>query len=270
MGRLVLALVLSFGCLAAQSVDLSILNDHPDAVDRPVGGIVMRLPAGGSTGNVTPSPNPTPPPTPNPPPVVNPPPPEWEPPEPPPPPPIEEPPTYYGEPVRGNVLFVLDASGSMAWGSPTRIHNLRVEIVNVISQLTENDFFDCIAFGDQFGIGNHYCRFLWGALMPATENNKTNAINWIMGPTLTPGSGTPAYAALKRACETSPKDLDKMFFVSDGYPNTSGNAARILSDFPGWWNKFENTTFIAICIGGGGAHFMQQLAALADGKYIAV
>jgi hypothetical protein len=40
-------------------------------------------------------------------------------------------------------------------------------------------------------------------------------------------------------------------------------------DFPGWWSKFEECELVCICIGGGGAGFMQSLASLAGGTYIA-
>ncbi|MCF6227873.1 MAG: hypothetical protein L3J82_04280 [Planctomycetes bacterium] len=62
-----------------------------------------------------------------------------------------------------------------------------------------------------------------------------------------------------------------MFLLTDGGPNVSGSASQILADFPQWWTKFTEADLIAICIGGSGTaqQFMQQLAAIAGGTYIA-
>lgn len=236
-----------------------------DAHDRPIGGATIKLPSASN-----PSGNPTPPG--EPPAHVPAPPTEGEevPPTetPPAPPPPEDPPTYYGEPVQGKFAFVLDASGSMGGG---RIATVRAETVSTVTDLTEEDEFDCVAFGTQFGVGNHYSSFLWEGLLPATEGNKSAAVNWVNGPDLNPGGGTPTYACLQQSCAVYPGNLTKMFLLTDGSPNTSGSAAQILADFPGWWSKFEEATLVAICIGGGGAAqtFMQQLAAIAGGTYVA-
>jgi hypothetical protein len=181
------------------------------------------------------------------------------------PPPSEEPPTYYGEPVQGKFAFVLDASGSM---SGSKMATLRAETTGVIAELTEDDELDCVAYGDQFG-GPDYSRFMWQALLPATDGNKGAATSWVNGPSLNPGGGTPSYPCLKKSCQVYPADLTKMFFVTDGYPNTGGGAGQILADFPGWWSKFTECELICICIGGGGASFMQSLATLAGGTYVA-
>jgi hypothetical protein len=231
--------------------------------DRPIGNPVLKVPApGGSTpGGEGGSP---PPPTTSTPPSEG----EDFPPSENPPdgPPAEEPPPYYGEPVSGKFVFVLDASGSM-YGS--KVASLRAETTGVINSLVEDDELDCVAYGDQFGAGAAYSKYLWEGLLPATDGNRSAAANWVNGPALNPGGGTPTYAALKKACMTYPADLGKMFVVTDGYPNTSGSAAQILIDFPGWWSKFEECELVCICIGGGGAGFMQSLASLAGGTYIA-
>lgn len=262
------ALVACAGALAAQSQpELSSKDaNKTDAHDRPIGGVSLKLPA--------PATPPTNPPTPSPaPPTQNPTPPsegEDIPPSetPPDPPPPEDPPTYYGEPVQGKFAFLLDASGSM-YGS--RIATVRAETTAVIQDLTEDDEFDCVAYGDQFGVGQNYSKFMWGALLPATEGNRTSAISWVNGPSTNPGGGTPTYACLKRSCQVYPADLTKMFLLTDGSPNTSGSSSQILADFPTWWTKFTDCQLICVCIGGysGAATFMQQLAALAGGVYIA-
>ncbi|MBZ0136830.1 MAG: hypothetical protein K8I27_10695, partial [Planctomycetes bacterium] len=185
---------------------------------------------------------------------------------PPDPPPPEDPPTYYGEPVQGKFCFVLDASGSM-YGS--RVATLRAETTGVITELTEDDEFDACSYGGQFGPSNNYTSYLWGSLMVGTAGNKSAATTWVNGSATNPGGMTPSYAALQSACNTYPVDLTKFFFVTDGYPNITGSSSQILADFPGWWAKFDDCDLICICIGGGGATFMQQLAALAGGTYIA-
>ncbi|MCA8911805.1 MAG: hypothetical protein KDB82_08885 [Planctomycetes bacterium] len=266
----VMAFTVAAGGLSAQGTGVSQLSspdvNKADSHDRPLGKVRIKLPT--SSGTTNPG-EILPPPPPPPPPVV---PPEGEdlPPTPTPPEPPKpvNPPTYFGEPVDGKFAFLLDASGSM-YGS--RIATVRAETTGVIGALTEDDEFDCVAYGTQFSVNQSYSKFMWGNLLPGTDINKAAATEWVNGPSLNPGGGTPTYACLKKSCETYPADLDKMFLLTDGSPNTSGSASQILADFPGWWSKFNDTEFVAICIGGYGAAqtFMQQLAALAGGTYIA-
>ncbi len=262
------ALVACLGgiAVAQQSGKASITSPdtHKDKThDRPMGNPVLKVPgpAGGTPGGEGGT---------SPPVIIDTPPAEGEdiPPTEMPPdgPPAEEPPPYYGEPVSGKFVFVLDASGSMA-GS--KVASLRAETTGVINLLVEDDELDCVAYGDQFGAGASYSKYLWEGLLPATDGNKSAAANWVNGPALNPGGGTPTYAALKKACVTYPSDLNKMFLVTDGYPNTSGSAQQILADFPGWWTKFDDCELVCICIGGGGASFMQSLASVAGGTYVA-
>jgi hypothetical protein len=261
------------GALLAQAAPQPVISskdsNKTDSLDRPIGGVKIAIPApNGGPGSTVPPP---PPPV-NTPPAEN----EDIPPSETPPdaPPSEEPPTYFGEPVKGKFAFLLDASGSM-YGS--KIATVRAESVATINALTEDDEFDAVAYGDQFGIQADYSKYLWGALMPATDGNKSTANTYINGPSLNPGGGTPTYACLKKACQVYPPELTKMFLLTDGYPNTSGSATQILADFPSWWVKFqgggddgEGTTLVCICIGGSGSamQFMQALAALAGGVYI--
>ncbi|MDC1143066.1 hypothetical protein OAU50_08240 [Planctomycetota bacterium] len=263
----VLGLVACAGSVFAQAAELESADaTKADAHDRPVGKLTMTLPTP-TTGNPSPEPPPPPPPAsvPLPPSEGGELPPSEAPPAPPPP---EDPPTYYGEPVSGTFAFLLDVSGSMG-GS--RIATVRAETVDTISQLTDDDEFDCVAYGSQFSQANDYSTFLWGALQPATSGNIASATAWVNGPVCNPGGGTPTYACLKASCILYPADLTKMFLLTDGSPNTSGSASQILADFPMWWVKFPETDLICICIGGASSAqtFMQQLAALAGGTYIA-
>ncbi|MCB9893001.1 MAG: hypothetical protein H6839_00965 [Planctomycetes bacterium] len=264
-----LAFVVCAGSLAAQSAGTSTLSSKDatktDAHDRPIGGINIKLPApaGTTTPPNEPSPPPPPPTPPTPPSEGEDVPPVETPPDPPPP---EDPPTYYGEPVQGKFVFILDASGSMG-GS--RIATLRAETTSTIGDLTEDDEFDCAAYGGQFSSSESYTKFMWGAILPGTDGNKTSATNWVNGSSTNPGGMTPSYACLQKTCQTYPAELTKFFFITDGYPNITGSASQILADFPGWWSKFTDCELVAVCIGGGGADFMQQLAAIAGGTYVA-
>ena len=151
----------------------------------------------------------------------------------------------------------------------SRIASVRQETANVISMLTKKDEFDACAYGDQHGYPT-YTKFMWGALLPGTDGNKTAAINWVNGPSTNPGGGTPTLPCLRAACAIYPTNLDKMFLLTDGSPNTGGSASQILSEFPSLWSRFDDCTLVCVCIGGVGAaqSFMQSLAAQAGGTYI--
>jgi hypothetical protein len=263
------ALVACAGAVTAQTTSGATLSskdsNKTDAHDRPIGGVTIKLPL--PSGTTTPPTEPPPPP-----PAPNPPTPPAEgedvppvevPPDPPPP---EDPPTWFGEPMQGKFCFVLDASGSM---SGSNIATLRAECHSTWTDLTEDDEFDACAYGGQFSGNPGYSTYMWGSLLPATEGNKSSAITWVNGSATNPGGMTPSYAALQYAIQTYPADLDKFFFMTDGYPNITGSDSQILADFPGWWSKFSDCELVAVCIGGGGATFMQNLAALAGGSYVA-
>jgi hypothetical protein len=263
------AFVVCAGSVAAQTSGSSTLTskdaNKTDAHDRPIGGVTIKLPTPAG-GNPNPTEPPPPPPAPNPP---TPPsegedvPPIETPPDPPPP---EDPPTYFGEPLQGKFFFLLDASGSMM-GSNIAV--LRAETTSTIGDLTEDDEFDMAAYGDQFGSAQHYSTYMWGTLLPGTDGNKSAAISWVNGSATNPGGGTPSYPALQHAIPQCPGDLNKFIFMTDGFPNTGGSASQILADFPSWWSHFSDCELLAVCVGGGGASFMQDLAALAGGTYVA-
>jgi hypothetical protein len=235
----------------------------PNTHDRPAGRGTVRIPGMAGAGETPPPPPPN---NPVPPSEGDDIPPVETPPNPPPP---EDPPTYYGEPVHGKFAFLLDASGSM---HGNRIATVRAETTSVIQELTEQDEFDCNAYGSQFSAPD-FTTFLWGELMIADEGNKSSAVSWVNGSATNPGGMTPTAPCLRVSCEIYPSDLTKMFLLTDGYPNWpsgQGDASYILTHFPSWWSKFEDATLVAICIGGVGSaqQFMQNLAALAGGVYI--
>jgi hypothetical protein len=262
------AFVVCAGSVAAQAGTSTLSSkdsNKTDAHDRPIGGVTIKLPTPG--GAPTPPGEPVPPP-----PAPNPPtppaegedvPPVETPPDPPPP---EDPPTYFGEPLQGKFCFLLDASGSM---SGSGIATLRAETTATMSDLTEDDEFDAAAYGGQFSPSEAYSTYMWGTLLPGTDGNKSAAISWVNGSATNPGGMTPSYAALQKACQVYPADLNKFIFLTDGFPNITGSAAQILADFPGWWSKFTDCELVCVCVNGGGAAFMQDLASLAGGVYIA-
>jgi hypothetical protein len=151
----------------------------------------------------------------------------------------------------------------------SKIATVRAEVTAVISALPPHFRFDVSVFGDQFGAPNYTTR-LWGTLTHATQANKGAAIAWVNGPTLNPGGGTPTYAAIKSSCAQYPVGLRTMALLTDGMPNTGGGTSQVLADFPSWWFKFDDCELIAVCVGGAGASFMQVLASLSGGTYIAI
>jgi hypothetical protein len=168
--------------------------------------------------------------------------------------------------VREQVVLLLDASGSMA-GS--KVAALRAEAVSIINSLPPHYRLDAVAFGDQFGATSAYNAKHWGSVQPMTQANQGSVTNWVNGPSLNPGGGTPLYPALKDTIYTYRPSLKTLIVISDGYPNTGGSSNLILADMPGWWSAMDDCSFIGVCIGGGGASFMQQICALTGGTYIA-
>ncbi|MCC6572146.1 MAG: hypothetical protein IT462_00010 [Planctomycetes bacterium] len=218
---------------------------NPDAankngVDRPVGGVQVRIGPATNNGNST-----------DPLIVID----RVLPPD------IKDEPTFYGEPVGDNFVLILDASGSMAGA---RAASLRAEATSLIARLDEDNKFDCMSYGTQFADSTMQ---LWRGLTVATESNKDAATNFVNGPCCNPGYGTPTHAALQRACETYPVELGKMFLITDGVPNATGSAMQILQHFPGWWSKFDpRTALVCVCVGGieEAINFMRDLAAQDD------
>jgi hypothetical protein len=169
--------------------------------------------------------------------------------------------------IRERSVFLLDASGSM---SGAKVAALRAEMTTAVNALPPHYKLDLLSYGDQFGVAQNYNTKLWGSVLPATPANKITAVNWVNGPALNPGGGTPTYNAMKDACQTYSPGLKGYFLVTDGYPNTGGSASQILSDVPAWWGLFDECHFYGGDIGGGAASFMQALAGLLQGDYIAM
>lgn len=260
--------------------------------------------------------------------------------------------TFFGVELGGDILFVLDRSGSMDWASQydttilwsgevvsynnsdnyssrrymskknstvkkryttKRLHVMQTEGINALKNLTLNDRFAIISFGGKV-------KKKWGkAFFPsAIHQHKVNgqtdfvpAIKANVGevawkprysydswnefksvqlhgierrspaeaPTgigqfeqLLASGSTPIWSALRKACDEYMPD--QLILLADGEPNEGNkNAARILQDFPGWYQPLKDSGCKLYCIYIGtdykGAQFMQQLAFQNGGEYVA-
>jgi len=198
-------------------------------------------------------------------------------------PPVETPggPTFFGEPVSGKFVWVLDRSGSMgaidsgsgpiedAGGgiitNPNRIQIVKSECIRVLSQLSEDDWFAIVSFGWNPDVS------YYPEMVPAVSGNKASGINTVTQ--LVANGGTPAYPALQRACtQYNEHDLNKIYFLCDGGPNVGGGAPQILADFPGWFQSQRDRGCELVCVhigdSGAAAQFMQALANGNGGTYI--
>lgn len=174
-------------------------------------------------------------------------------------------PSFYGEPIHGKCLLVLDASGSMKDLGPNglrRLDNLIIAAIGAIVGFTEEDEFDVIIFC------NDQAYTIWGNLQNATEERKEYAIDWLKL-NVFPIGNTPFLKALEVSCKLYPKDLEKYFLVSDGVPSDPTNMKSIITRFSQLW-KFTNCEFTGICIGDEGLSFMKQLAKAVNGKVVTV
>jgi|GEM_PF-2450250 len=230
-----------------------------------------------------------------------------------------EPPMFFGEPVVGNFILVLDRSGSMGSqdlagcpvfdengnviSNPSRIQAVQTEATKLLNSLTEENEFAIVTFGggtssssrstsgsssSTRGCGPYAPRpapqvvdgpqsgngsvEAYGARVTATSGNKQQGVTVVsamraLGP-------TPLYNALNTACSRFGTDIDKLFVLTDGRPNVTGDAAAILRDFPGWYEGMKTFGCEIVClhIGNGteGTTFLEALASSGGGRYIKV
>jgi hypothetical protein len=187
---------------------------------------------------------------------------------------------FWGEPVFGRIVWVLDRSGSMGASdsgsgpiempdgsniaNPTRLQVVKAETIRTISALAEDDEFALVTFGANPDVDYS------PAMVKATAGNKQEGISKVQ--TMVASGGTPAYPALQRACSQYGADVTKFFFLSDGAPNVGGGAAQILADFPEWYQPLrdEGCSLVCILVGNSGAamQFMQALANQNGGTFI--
>jgi len=190
----------------------------------------------------------------------------------------EDPPPFFGEPISGSFIWVLDRSGSMGardQGSgpiedengntvsqPSRIQVVKAECIKVLRQVKEDDHFAIVTFASS--VSN------FASLVEGTPSNVADAIQMISS--MYPSGATAAHDALQIACNNYGNEIDKLFFLSDGAPNVTGTSAQILQNFPGWFQakKDGGCSLVCVHIGNDGyaAQFMQSLASQNGGTYI--
>lgn len=219
-----------------------------------------------------------------------------DPPKDPPPPESDEDPTpedddtpkFFGEPVSGKFDIIMDRSGSMSSSdagsgpiedvnggiisTPNRIQRVKAEATKLLNQLSETDEFALQSFG-----GGVQEQVYYEALVKADSSGIQQGLQFIQD--MHASGHTPAYSALKIGCTQYGNDLDKMFFLCDGQPNSdmgapgnNGRPAAIIADFPAWYAslKAAGCQLVCIHIGNSGAaeQFMLALAGAGNGIYV--
>lgn len=196
-------------------------------------------------------------------------------------------PRFYGEPVSGSFNLVMDRSGSMGTAdaeagpiedsnggiitNPNRLQRVKAEATKLLQQLSESDRFALQSFGG--GQEQMY----YSDLVVANSAGIQQGLQFIQD--MQADGHTPAYSALKIACTQYGTELDKIFFLCDGAPNSdqgapggNGNVANILADFPTWYAQLKANGCQLVCVhvGNSGAAetFMRALAAAGSGIYI--
>lgn len=255
-----------------------IRSEGSDGADTPSGKLLLRVPAAKDTSDDAPA-------------VEN-----AQPPAEPGEPEVEDdaPTTFFGEPIGGRFLWVLDVSGSMAtWSDvdsfedadgnvmaqPLRIEVMKAELIKCIRKLSGADAFDIVTFPAAWSQPG--CRsWSWNKeLLAATPDVRDAAIEYVKN--LNYYLGTPSWTALKYACERYAPDMDKILFLSDGAPTphgvvpqviTSKDAVKsILRDFPDWFAPHKAKGCVVSCVQFGewdfGADFMGRLAGENGGEY---
>lgn len=168
---------------------------------------------------------------------------------------------YYGLPVYASrMVFVIDTSGSMAG---VRIAAAKGELAMAITALPDDALFSVLAF-DIFVSP-------WSdQLLPATLENKTAAIAWVMSRGL--GPQTASFNALQAAFAF---DAEAIYFLTDGEPagGLIDNPAVIVETIS-QLNRTRRLTINTIGIGVGAAGpfnpfdlFLASLALRNYGEY---
>lgn len=120
---------------------------------------------------------------------------------------------FFGIPITGNVVFVVDASRSMrnTFGSKTRFETTIDELVSAIQSLSGDVEFNVAMFDN----GVHWTDGS-NKLHPANKENKQDMISKVQS--VKTGGGTNYSAALSLPLNYSPYP-EQVIFLSDGQPN---------------------------------------------------
>jgi HEAT repeat protein len=163
-------------------------------------------------------------------------------------------PSYYGLPLTAaKIVFVIDASGSM---QGARIAAAKRELAKAVESLPDSVTFNIVPF--------HTRPLAWRPkLVPATEENKRNALYYIAALTL--GDKTASYDALEAALRF---DAEAIYFLTDGAP-TAGKITsppQIVAAIS-QQNRYRRLTINSIGIGVSAGAFEVFLSTLAQQNY---
>lgn len=198
-------------------------------------------------------------------------------------------PRFFGTELRSDrVVFVIDVSGSMRHGEPTRLERTKVQLTALIDQLSEGAEFAVFAYSgllyDDIGLpaGTPTTgplpevldgkRWLWHTgpkLLRATAARKRAAREFVAQ--LQPDGSTFTLEALSRALAV--QDADLVVLLSDGQPEEVDRARNryyseeeIIEEFARI-NRFRCVRVDTWGLGGGGDSFLELLAERTGGSF---
>jgi hypothetical protein len=170
---------------------------------------------------------------------------------------------YYGIDIHARrLMFIIDHSSSMKdyWGGMTRLDRAKYELTRAITELPGEAEFAIVFYHTSV-------RFWRNELVPATEENKREAIEFVRR--LGYGDKTNTYGALKFSLEFDDQ-LESVFLLTDGKPTFGEirDKAVIVKDIL-HRNRFRHLNFntIGIAVDGATRAFLQQLATESNGEF---
>jgi hypothetical protein len=170
---------------------------------------------------------------------------------------------YYGIDIHARrLMFIIDHSGSMKdyWGGMTRLERAKAELTRAILELPGEAEFAIVFYHTSV-------RFWQNELVPATEENKREAVDFIRR--LGYGDKTNTYGALRFALEFD-DELESVFLLTDGKPTIGEIIAKpaIVTDIL-HRNRFRHLNFntIGIAVDGSTRGFLETLAKESDGEF---
>lgn len=193
--------------------------------------------------------------------------------------------TYYGMGIHSDrLVFVLDVSGSMRAGRPSRIETARQELAKTLGTLSERTRFNVVAFSGS--------PIWWrDAAVPASPKNVDSAKRFVAA--LSPGGGTNVWDTLVETFEKN-ADVDTIFFLGDGSPSRGRvtEPEEILARVR-WMNRLRHVEIHTIALLRGGtpppvagarpgtsgpreddeeeaARFMARLSAVTGGTFLKI
>ncbi|MCA8916229.1 MAG: putative Ig domain-containing protein [Planctomycetes bacterium] len=173
-------------------------------------------------------------------------------------------PDFSGKPVTDNSVFMISTTGSMG-GSAIAI--IRAELWTAIGSSHSGWHLDVVSFASQFPSTQNYNFKCFGQLTRMDAMRRWQLMKWVYGPALNPGSTNTMYPALQDVMATYPTTLQSLFLTTRSDPSVGGSGSAVLADSPSWFAPFTSLTLHCFSIAGGGATFMQQLAAVHSGTY---